>query len=182
MSGETQLKQKSINQNKIKFQNNVYDVSLRKTESFIENLDSKYTSFIKKKLWIFPFLSSFLVKLFCLLHFNQFSTMLFFVSICPVFWKVSTVWKAFKLRKALVRNELTLFTPMSRFYTPWKRQKIKSCRTFSGDIEMGYWREKGSYWFWKQLVELAWKKYFQWYLLSVKLFIKISGIHEVKFL
>ena len=37
---------------------------------------------------------------------------------------------------------------MSHFYTlsprhPWKRQKTKGFLTFSEDIEMGQWREKG---------------------------------------
>ena len=32
---------------------------------------------------------------------------------------------------------------MSHFHTPWKRQKTKGFLTFSGGIEMEYWREKG---------------------------------------
>ena len=37
---------------------------------------------------------------------------------------------------------LTLFTPMSHFYTP-RKQKTKGFMTFSGGIEIGYWCEKG---------------------------------------
>ena len=33
-------------------------------------------------------------------------------------------------------SQLTLFTPMPDFYTPWKRQKTKGFLEFSGGIEM----------------------------------------------
>ena len=39
---------------------------------------------------------------------------------------------------SVIRKTLTLFTSMPYFYTPRKR-----FLTFSGDIEIGYWREKG---------------------------------------
>ena len=38
---------------------------------------------------------------------------------------------------------LTLFTPMSYFCTPRKRQKTKGFLIFSESIEIGHWRENG---------------------------------------
>ena len=35
------------------------------------------------------------------------------------------------------------FSPMSHFYTPWKRQKIYGFLTFSGGIEMWHWINMG---------------------------------------
>ena len=40
-------------------------------------------------------------------------------------------------------ENLTLFTPMSHFYIPWKRYKTFGFLTFSGGTEIGHWREKG---------------------------------------
>ena len=40
------------------------------------------------------------------------------------------------LYDAVVRCILTNFSPVSHFYTPWKRQKTKGFLTFSGGIEM----------------------------------------------
>ena len=42
-----------------------------------------------------------------------------------------------------LQNRLTLFTPMSYFYTPWKRQKTKIFQTFSGGTEIWHWMWKG---------------------------------------
>ena len=38
---------------------------------------------------------------------------------------------------------LTHFSPVSHFYTPWKRQKTKAFLTFSGGIEMWHWTKMG---------------------------------------
>ena len=38
---------------------------------------------------------------------------------------------------------LTHFSPVSHFYTPWKRQKTKGFLTFSGGIEMWHWAKMG---------------------------------------
>ena len=38
---------------------------------------------------------------------------------------------------------LTHFSPMSHFYTPWKRQKINVFLAFSGGIGMWHWTKKG---------------------------------------
>ena len=38
---------------------------------------------------------------------------------------------------------LANFSPMSHFYTPWKRQKTYGFLTFSGDIEMWHWTKMG---------------------------------------
>ena len=40
---------------------------------------------------------------------------------------------------------LTHFSPVSHFHTPWKRQKTKGFRTFSGGIEMWHWTKMGQY-------------------------------------
>ena len=42
----------------------------------------------------------------------------------------------------LVRT-LTHFSPISQFYTPWKRQKTFGFLTFSGGIEMWHWTKMG---------------------------------------
>ena len=39
----------------------------------------------------------------------------------------------------LSQYKLTHFSPVSHFYTPWKRQKTKGFLTFSGGIEMWHW-------------------------------------------
>ena len=38
---------------------------------------------------------------------------------------------------------LNNFTPVSHFYTPWKRQKNYGFLTFSGGIEMWHWTKMG---------------------------------------
>ena len=38
---------------------------------------------------------------------------------------------------------LTHFSPVSYFYTPWKRQKTKDFPTFSGGKEMWHWTKMG---------------------------------------
>ena len=38
---------------------------------------------------------------------------------------------------------LTHFSPVSHFYTPWKRQKTKGFLTLSGGIEMWHWTKMG---------------------------------------
>ena len=38
---------------------------------------------------------------------------------------------------------LTHFSPVSHFYTPWKRQKTFGFLTFSGGIEMWHWTKMG---------------------------------------
>ena len=40
---------------------------------------------------------------------------------------------------------LTHFSPVSHFYTKWKRQKTKGFLTFSGGIEMWHWTKMGWY-------------------------------------
>ena len=42
-----------------------------------------------------------------------------------------------------VQIYLTHFRPVSHFYTPRKRQKIKGFLTFSGGIEMLHWTKMG---------------------------------------
>ena len=42
-----------------------------------------------------------------------------------------------------ITDRLTHFSPMSHFYTPWKRQKTIGFLTFSGGIEMGHWTKMG---------------------------------------
>ena len=42
------------------------------------------------------------------------------------------------------QSALTHFSPVSHFYTPWKRQKTKSFQTFSGGIETWHWTKMGS--------------------------------------
>ena len=39
--------------------------------------------------------------------------------------------------------QLTYFSPVSLFYTPWKRRKIKGILTFSGGIEIWHWTKMG---------------------------------------
>ena len=39
--------------------------------------------------------------------------------------------------------KLTHFSPVSHFYTPWKRQKTKVFLKFSGGIEMWHWTKLG---------------------------------------
>ena len=43
----------------------------------------------------------------------------------------------------LAGSSLTHFSPVSHFYTPWKRQKTKGFLTFSGGIEMWHWTKMG---------------------------------------
>ena len=38
---------------------------------------------------------------------------------------------------------LTHSSPVSHFYTPWKRQESKDFLTFSGGIEMWHWTKMG---------------------------------------
>ena len=40
-------------------------------------------------------------------------------------------------------DELTHFSPVSHFCTPWKRQKTFGFLTFSGGIEMWHWTKMG---------------------------------------
>ena len=40
-------------------------------------------------------------------------------------------------------ESLTHFSPMSHFYTPWKRRKTYGFLTFSGSIEMWNWTKMG---------------------------------------
>ena len=40
-------------------------------------------------------------------------------------------------------NPLTHFSPVSHFYTPWKREKTKGFLTFSEGIEMWRWTKMG---------------------------------------
>ena len=44
-----------------------------------------------------------------------------------------------RLTKKFKTSSLTHFSPVSHFYTPWKRQKTKGSLTFSGGIEMWHW-------------------------------------------
>ena len=44
---------------------------------------------------------------------------------------------------ALIELLLNPFSPVSYFYTPWKRQKIKGFLTFSGGIQMERWAKMG---------------------------------------
>ena len=41
------------------------------------------------------------------------------------------------------KNRLIHFSPMSHFYTPWKRQKIFGFLAFSGGIKMWHWTKMG---------------------------------------
>ena len=41
------------------------------------------------------------------------------------------------------KRSLTHFSPMSHFYTTWKRQKTIGFLTFSGGIEMWHWTKMG---------------------------------------
>ena len=41
------------------------------------------------------------------------------------------------------KYSLTHFSPMSHFYTPWKRQKTYGFLTFSGGMEMWHWTKIG---------------------------------------
>ena len=50
---------------------------------------------------------------------------------------------AVSLNNELQKNVLTNFSPMSHFYTPWKRQKTYGFLTFSGGIEMWHWTKMG---------------------------------------
>ena len=40
-------------------------------------------------------------------------------------------------------SPISHFSPVSHFYTPWKRQKNKGFLTFSGGIEMRHWTKMG---------------------------------------
>ena len=40
-------------------------------------------------------------------------------------------------------KNLTHFSPMLHFYTPWKRQKTFDFLMFSGGIEIGHWDKIG---------------------------------------
>ena len=40
-------------------------------------------------------------------------------------------------------GRLIYFSPMSHFYTPWKRQKTYGFLTFLGGIEMWHWTKMG---------------------------------------
>ena len=46
---------------------------------------------------------------------------------------------AYIVRIVAIWQRLTQFSPVSHFYTPWKRQKTKGFLTFSGGIEMWHW-------------------------------------------
>ena len=48
---------------------------------------------------------------------------------------------------AIIFRTFNPFSPMSHFYTPWKRQKTYGFLTFSGGIEMWHWTkmDKGSH-------------------------------------
>ena len=48
-------------------------------------------------------------------------------------------------------SSLTHFSPMSHFYTPWKRQKTCGFLTFSGGIEMWHWTKIGLFITWNLL-------------------------------
>ena len=49
-----------------------------------------------------------------------------------------------KLLNETCVNPLTHFSPMSYFYTPWKRQKkTYGFLTFSGGVEMWHWTKMG---------------------------------------
>ena len=43
------------------------------------------------------------------------------------------------LRRLKDKNDLTHFSPVFHFYTPWKRQETKGSVTYSGGIEMEHW-------------------------------------------
>ena len=61
-------------------------------------------------------------------------------------WNSSQDTRNFKLSSQLLfsdRWSLTHFSPVSHFYTPWKRQKTFGFLTFSGGIEMWHWTKIG---------------------------------------
>ena len=48
-----------------------------------------------------------------------------------------SLWRSHICKGTIMR--LTHFSPVSHFYTPWKRQKTKGFLTFSEAIEMWHW-------------------------------------------
>ena len=60
----------------------------------------------------------------------------------PILATVETMESVTKGCVAL-HNYLIHFSPVSHFYTPWKRQKTKGFLTFPGGIEMWHWTKMG---------------------------------------
>ena len=50
---------------------------------------------------------------------------------------------SYKRKKGILRWFLTHFSPVSHFYTPWKRQKTCGFLTFLGGIETWHWTKMG---------------------------------------
>ena len=63
---------------------------------------------------------------------------------CPFVWMFSSK-RCYKRNKKIHERSLRLthFSPVSHFYTPWKRQKTKGFLTFSWGIEMWHWTKIG---------------------------------------
>ena len=55
---------------------------------------------------------------------------------------LSTSGKSINFQEKVMLN-LTHFSPVSHFYTPWKRQKTFGFLTFSGGIEIWHWTKMG---------------------------------------
>ena len=51
--------------------------------------------------------------------------------------------KTYICQQIIKSHALTHFSPVSHFYTPWKRQKAKGFLAFSGGIEMWHWTKMG---------------------------------------
>ena len=60
-----------------------------------------------------------------------------------VLWKWIEVFPVETPSSKVTIRYLIHFSPMSHFYTPWKRKKILGFLTFSGGIEMWRWTKMG---------------------------------------
>ena len=89
--------------------------------------------------------------LFCrkvMLHVLDVPVFIFFnrlicYQICDVMKSINTWYRVRFWIYLLNYNSLTHFSPVSHFYTPWKRQKTFGFLTFSGAIEMWHCTKMG---------------------------------------
>ena len=76
-------------------------------------------------------------------YMNVFRALFEFLSHFPLLLvariKLVKFYTKFRVKQVI----LTHFSPVSYFYTPWKRQKTKGFLTFSWGIEMWHWTKTG---------------------------------------
>ena len=84
-------------------------------------------------------------KVFALILMSSFLKYLLQLILISLPWQflITTVLQKLFIRPVRVCSFLTHFSPVSHFYTSWKRQKTKGFLTFSGGIEMWHWTKMG---------------------------------------